>query len=96
MLLIFLLAASLTFLTSSLNSLAVFSSLARTLACWIKNMICASCFSLITRWNASAPKAGVALPKVCSTISEVEITPSAILTAGISTVFLPIVALNSR
>ena len=33
---------------------------------------------------------------VCSIISEVEITPSATFTAGIVTVLLPIVALNSR
>ena len=62
----------------------------------IKNMMLASCFSLMIRWKASSPLAGVALLSVCSTISEVEITPSATFTAGIVTVLLPIVALNSR
>ena len=96
MLLIFLLAASFTLATSLLNSLAVFNSLERMLACWIKNMMLASCFSLMIRWKASSPNAGLALPKVLLTNSEVEITPSAIFTAGIVTSFLPIVALNSR
>lgn len=35
----------------------------------------ASYFSLITRWKASSPLAGLALPKVWPTSSEVEITP---------------------
>ena len=96
MLLIFLFSASSMFFTSLPNSLAVFNSLARTLACWIKNMMLASCFSLMIRWKASSPLAGLALPNVCSSISEVEITPSATFTAGIVTVFLPTVALNSR
>ena len=96
MLLIFLLAASLTLATSLLNSLAVFNSLERMLACWIKNMMLASCFSLMIRWKASSPNAGLALPNVLFTNSEVEITPSAIFTAGIVTTFFPIVALNSR
>ena len=56
----------------------------------------ASCFSLMIRWKASSPLAGLALPNVCPIISEVEITPSATFTAGIVTVFLPIVALNSK
>ena len=96
MLLIFLLAASLMFLTSSLNALAVFNSLERMLACWIKNMMFASYFSLITRWKASSPLAGLALPKVWPTSSEVEITPSATFTAGIVTSFFPTLALNSK
>ena len=96
MLLIFLLAASFTSATSLLNSLAVFNSLARMLACWIRNMMFALCFSLMMRWKASSPLAGLALCSVFSTNSDVEITPSAILTAGIATVLLPIFALNSR
>ena len=93
---IFLLAASLMFLTSSLNALAVFNSLERMLACWIRNMMFASYFSLITRWKASSPLAGLALPKVWPTSSEVEITPSATFTAGIVTSFFPTLALNSK
>ena len=95
MLLIFLLAASFMLATSLLNSLAVFNSLERMLACWIKNMMLASCFSLMIRWKASSPKAGLALPNVLFTNSEVEITPSATFTAGITTSFLPTLALNS-
>jgi hypothetical protein len=58
-------------------------------------MMLASCFSLMIRWKASSPRAGLALPNVLFTNSEVEITPSATFTAGITTSFLPTLALNS-
>ena len=55
---------------------------------------CLAC--LITRWKASSALAGLAFASVFFTNSEVAITPSATLTAGMFTVFFPTCAWNWR